>query len=211
MPLVWCRASRLAGFAKWRTLGYMSVEAKAADLVARGLVDQAATVVIESLGPEILGYLRAVLRDEAGASDAFSHFAESVWRGLPAFRGEASLRAWCYRIAWRAVLSLKRDPYRRRRERFGTSMASRVAGRVFATTAVERERQSSALERLKAQLEPEEQTLLTLRVDRQLSWREVADVLAEDGVPVDEAALRKRFERLKEKLGRAARDGGLFE
>ncbi len=188
----------------------MSLESKAADLVARGLVDEAATAVIESVGPEVLGYLRAVLRDEAGASDAFSRFAEAVWRGLPSFRGESSLRVWCYRIAWRAVLSQKRDPYQRRRERLGTSMASRVAGRVFATTAVELERQSSALERLKAQLEPDEQTLLTLRVDRQLSWREVAAVLAEEGAPVDEAALRKRFERLKEKLARAAREGGLF-
>lgn len=189
----------------------MSVESKATDLLARGLVDDAATAVIEALGPEILGYLRAVLRDEAGASDAFSHFAEGVWRGLRGFRGEASVRVWCYRIAWRAVLSQKRDPFRRRRERLGTSMASHVAGRVYATTAVELERQSSALERLKQKLEPEEQTLLTLRLDRQLSWREVAEVLAEEGAAVDEAALRKRFERLKEKLARAARDGGLFE
>ena len=188
----------------------MSLDLQAADLVTRGLVDDAATMVIESLGPEILGYLRAVLRDEAGASDAFSHFAEAVWRGLPRFRGEASLRVWCYRIAWRAVLTQKRDPYRRRRERFGTSMASKVAGRVFATTAVELERQTGALERLKEQLEPEEQTLLTLRVDRQLSWREVADILAEEGATVDEAALRKRFERLKDKLARAAREGGLI-
>jgi RNA polymerase sigma-70 factor (ECF subfamily) len=187
----------------------MSLEEKAADLVARGRVDDAATVVIESLGPEVLGYLRAVLRDEAGASDAFSHFAEAVWRGLPAFRG-GSLRVWCYRIAWRAVLSQKRDPYQRRRERLGTSMAARVVGRIFATTAVELERQSGALERLKAELEPEEQTLLTLRVDRQLTWREVADVLSEGGDPIDEVALRKRFERLKEKLARAAREGGLF-
>jgi RNA polymerase sigma-70 factor (ECF subfamily) len=89
-------------------------------------------------------------------------------------------------------------------------MASKVAGRVFATTAVELERQTGALERLRAQLEPEEQTLLTLRVDRQLSWREVADILAEEGATVDEAALRKRFERLKDKLARAAREGGLI-
>lgn len=189
----------------------MSVESRAAELLARGLTDAAATAVIEGLGPEILGYLRAVLRDEAGASDAFSHFAEGVWRGLPGFRGEASLRAWCYRIAWRAVLTEKRDPFRRRRERLETTMASRVAGRIYATTAVELERQCDALERLKATLDPEEQTLLTLRVDRQLSWREVADVLSEAGAPVDEAALRKRFERLKEKLGKVARDEGLID
>jgi RNA polymerase sigma-70 factor (ECF subfamily) len=90
-------------------------------------------------------------------------------------------------------------------------MASRVAGRIYATTALEMERQSTALDRLKAQLDPGEQTLLTLRVDRQLSWSEVADVLAEDGERLDEPVLRKRFERLKDKLTRAARGEGLVE
>jgi len=188
----------------------MAVDARVADLVGRGLGEEAATLVLESLGPEILGYLRAVLRDDADASDAFSLFSEGVWRGLLHFRGEASLRAWCYRIAYRAILSGKRDPFRRRRDRMDTTMASRVAGRIFASTALERERQSDALERLKATLEPDEQTLLTLRVDRQLSWREVADVLVDEGAErADEAALRKRFERLKEKLARAAREAGL--
>jgi RNA polymerase sigma-70 factor (ECF subfamily) len=110
------------------------------------------------------------------------------------------------------VLSLKRDPYERRRHRLDTSMASRVAGRVYASTALERERQASALDRLKNRLDPEEQTLLTLRLDRHLSWGEVADVLACGGRPrLDEAALRKRYERLKVKLARAARDEGLVE
>jgi RNA polymerase sigma-70 factor (ECF subfamily) len=189
----------------------MPVEERVAELLARGRGDEAATLAIEALGPEILGYLRALLRDDADASDAFSVFAEATWKGLPGFRGEASLRAWCYRIAYHAVLSQKRDPYRRRKDRLDTSFASQLAGRVFASTALERERQSDALARLRDALEPDEQTLLTLRVDRQLSWREVAEVLAGDGQaePADEAALRKRFERLKEKLGRAARELGL--
>jgi len=190
----------------------MSLEERVAELRAQHQDDQAATAVIEALGSEILGYLRAVLRDEGDANDAFSLFAEAVWRGLAGFRGEASLRVWCYRVAWRTVLSQKRDPYRRRRDRLETTMASRVAGRIFASTAVELERQSTALDRLRAKLEPEEQTLLTLRLDRKLSWREVAEILSEEGGElVDEQALRKRFERLKDKLFRAARDEGLVE
>jgi RNA polymerase sigma-70 factor (ECF subfamily) len=184
---------------------------RVAELLALGRVDPAATLVIETYGPEITGYLRAMLRDDAAAGDAFSVFCENVWKGLAGFRGEASLRVWCYRIAFRAALSLKRDPYGRRKNRLETTMASKVAGRIFATTAVERERHGNALERLREKLEPSEQALLTLRLDRQLSWREVAEVLSEEGEPVDEAALRKRYERLKDKLARAARDEGLFE
>ena len=190
----------------------MALEEDVARLVARGATDEAATVLIEALGPEILGYLRSVVKNEAEAGDAFSAFCERAWRGLSGYRAEASLRVWCYRIAWNAVLSMKKDAYRRHRERLGTDMVSQLAGRIFATTAVQRERESSALQRLKAQLTPEEQTLLTLRVDRQLSWSEVADVLAaEDGTRPAEDALRKRFERLKGKLVGAARDEGLVE
>jgi RNA polymerase sigma-70 factor, ECF subfamily len=190
----------------------MALDAEVARLVARGATDEAATALIESLGPEILGYLRSVLRDDGEAGDAFSAFCERSWRGLTTFRGECSLRVWCYRIAWNAVLSLKKEAYRRHRERLATDMASQLAGRIFATTAVQREQESSALARLKAQLTPEEQTLLTLRVDRQLSWSEVADVLAaDDGTRPGGDALRKRFERLKDKLVGAARDEGLVE
>jgi RNA polymerase sigma-70 factor, ECF subfamily len=68
------------------------------------------------------------------------------------------------------------------------------------------------IERLRAMLTPEERTLLVLRLDRDLSWREVAIVLEEEqGEPVEEAALRKRFERVKERLVRLARDEGLVE
>jgi RNA polymerase sigma-70 factor (ECF subfamily) len=51
-----------------------------------------------------------------------------------------------------------------------------------------------------------------LRVDRGLAWGEVALVLGDErGVPVEESALRKRFERLKEKLAERARLEGLIE
>ena len=183
-----------------------------AELIARGAVDEAATHLIETRGPEILGYLRGVLRDEGLAGDAFSMFCEGVWRGLPGFRGDASLRSWCYRIAWNIVLSIKKDAYWKRHDRLRTSMASQLAGRIFSTTAVKRERESNALDRLKALLDSEEQTLLTLRLDRELSWSEIAEVLGEqDGTKSHDTALRKRFERLKDKLASAARDEGLVD
>jgi RNA polymerase sigma-70 factor (ECF subfamily) len=67
------------------------------------------------------------------------------------------------------------------------------------------------LVKLRDSLDPEEQTLLILRVDKAMPWEDVAEVLGADGDPVSPAALRKRFERLKEKLGRLAREQGLIE
>jgi len=69
---------------------------------------------------------------------------------------------------------------------------------------LELDRQSDQLEELRRELSPEEQNLLALRIDQQLSWEEVATVLPSAGEPPSVAMLRKRFERLKERIARMA-------
>jgi hypothetical protein len=58
---------------------------------------------------------------------------------------------------------------------------------------------------LRMALEPDDQIILTLRVDRARSWRDIAAVMAGEGAPDTEIArksalLRKRFERLNARL-----------
>ena len=53
----------------------------------------------------------------------------------------------------------------------------------------------------------DEQSLLTLRVDRGMSWAEIAHILDEGA---GEPALRKRFERVKRKLRDLAAAEGLL-
>jgi RNA polymerase sigma-70 factor (ECF subfamily) len=190
----------------------MSLDREVAALRRQGDLEAAATLAIRTLGPEILGYLTALLHDAGDASEVFSQFAEDLWRGLGSFRGEASLRTWAYRLARHAALRHRRDPYRRRGERFETTQASVVAGSIVASTAIRHEQRAQQLAKLRSKLAEDEQTLLILRVDRGLSWSEVAEVLrGDDGVRPEEAALRKRFERLKDKLAKAAREEGLIE
>lgn len=187
------------------------VETRIARALDGGDREAAAAEAIRGFGPEILGYLSRVLGSRDQASDAFSFFAEQLWRGMPGFAGRSSVRVWAYRVAWSAAVRLRADAWFRKRERFPTSMASRVAAEVLSSTAASRERESAELTRLRAALEPEEQSLLVLRVDRGLSWREVSEVMAEEGEPLDEPALRKRFERVKAKLARLAQEEGLIE
>ena len=186
-----------------------AVETRVLALADAGQVDSAATAAIEGYGAAVFGYLRSLL-DEVDARDVYAQWAEDLWKGLAGFRREASLRAWSYRLAWHAACRLHRDPFRARGTRLPTSAASRLAASVAASTVATGSRRAG-LDRLRAQLPPEDRTLLTLRLDRELEWDEVAEVLSAQGEPVTAAALRKRFERLKERLRELAREEGLLD
>jgi len=187
-------------------------EDRANDLIAAGDLRAAAEAIVRDHGPSILGYLASVLRNDADASDVFSQFTEDLWRGLPGFRGECPVRVWAYRVAWHAAARHLRDPYRQRGRRLETTELSRIAEEVRSSVLLGRgEARQQGIDRLRSRLTPEEQTLLVMRLDRNLAWREVAMVLAAEGEPVDEVALRKRFERLKTKLTELAREEGLLE
>ncbi len=189
----------------------VTIEERIKELLAAGDHRGAATEALRAFGPKILGYLQALLRDEADASDAFSVFAEHLWRGLPGFRFESSLKTWCFKLAWNAALNLKDEAWRRRGRRFETGEASRMAEEIRTRTGVKVERQRAALEALRAELTDEEQTLLVLRLDQQLTWDEIAEVMAREGDSPDAATLGKRYERLKDKLAKLVKERGLKE
>jgi RNA polymerase sigma-70 factor (ECF subfamily) len=189
------------------------VEARCLAALDQGDHAGAATLVVREYGPQLLGYLCSVLRSEADAGEVFSMFSEDLWRGLPGFRRECPLRVWCYRLAWHAAARFLRDPFRGRGRRLETTELSRLVESIRSSVFLGRDQARQAtLDRLRAGLTPDERALLVLRLDRGLGWAEVALVLTEaQGAPVDEAALRKRFERLKDKLAQRAREEGLLE
>ena len=180
-------------------------------LLERGDLEGAATKVIRSYGPQILAYLRAVLRDQDAAAEGFSQFGEGVWKGIGKFRGQSSVLTWSYGVAWGAVRRLKRDPFRRKARRLDTSQLSQLAAEVRrSSTPYRKTSVKDAVARLRETLAPDEQTLLILRVDRNLSWKDVVQVFTTEGEPIDEAALRKRFERIKAKLRKLATEEGFL-
>lgn len=187
----------------------MSVEARVKACLSGGDVAAAATAAIEGYGPEIHGYLCSLL-DPDDAADVFASFAERLWRSLPGFRQECSLRAWAFRIAWTGVGHFRRDPWRRRGEPLSTTAASRLAASI-ARSAMEPGGRRDRLRSLRAELPEEEQTLLVLRVDKELEWEEIAAVLGSEDAPLSAATLRKRFERVKARLVRRAREEGLVD
>jgi RNA polymerase sigma-70 factor, ECF subfamily len=184
-------------------------EARIAAHLSAGQLAEAATEGLRAYGPEIAGYLAAILRDRTAAADVFSELCEDIWRGIGRFRRESSFRTWAYAVAWNAARMYRRDPFRRRVQRLETSDYSRLADRLAASSLLHADPLAvDRLARLRATLTPFEQSMLILRVDKGLPWREIAEILAEDGVTPDPATLRKQFERLKDRLlDQAAREG----
>lgn len=191
------------------------VEEEVRRLCDTGDIRAAATIAIQGYGPELLGFVATVIGDTGtGAGDVFGDVCVRMWRGLAGFRWESSLRTWCYVLARRACAAYRKEAARESLHvplsdvpeidalivRVRTTTLARLGAKPGTTRA----------ERLRAKLSPDEQTLLTLRLDRELDWRAIARVLSDADHPTDDeiardaAGLRKRFERLKVKLKRLA-------
>ena len=145
----------------------------------------AATAALTGYGEEILGYLVAITRSETDASDAFSLFAEDLWKGLPKFRWECTFRTWAYGLARHAFARIKRDPHRRRAVPLGDSHVDALVEQVRSRTATFlRTETKDKVAKLRAALDPDDQTLLILRINRGLAWRDIARVLAPSRSPL---------------------------
>lgn len=188
-----------------------AIEADIAEHLVAGRHDAVVTSILRHYGGELYSYLVSIVRDVGVADDAFSQLTEDLWRAVASFRRESSCRTWCYRIAWHAAMRALQDPYRRRAVPGHTGQWSELVAEIRSTTAMHlRSEVKDGIARLREQLAPDEQTLLILRLDRQLSWKEVAQVMSDAGDPASEASLRKRFERVKDKLRELAIAEGLL-
>ncbi|MEO1272917.1 MAG: sigma factor, partial [Myxococcota bacterium] len=67
-------------------------------------------MVMRGYGPEILGYLVAVTRDEEQAWDAFSIFSENLWKTMGTFQRRSTFRTWSYMLARQALYQVRVSP-----------------------------------------------------------------------------------------------------
>jgi RNA polymerase sigma-70 factor (ECF subfamily) len=189
----------------------MGPEADIDALLLAGDAKRAAEEAIRAYGPSVLGLLHRLLARPELADDAFSLFAEQLWSSMATFERRATMRTWCFRLARNVAITVQRESWQRNRRRLATTEAERIAEDVRTKSALRLERQSQVVTRLARHFSLDEQTLLSLRVDQRMTWDEIAEVLSSPEEPVGAPALRKRFERLTEKLRDLARDEGLLE
>jgi RNA polymerase sigma-70 factor (ECF subfamily) len=185
---------------------------------ASGDMKRAATLMLDEYGMQIARFLAVRLRSQTLADEAFSQFCEDMWRGLPAFRWTAPARVWLWVLARNAATRVVTAGFRKRellvdRDEAFAHLAQHVrtaTARFLSTSTKHR------LRELRGQLADDEQTLLILRVDRKLSWKELAVVMGEITDETDEAGLarasarvRTRYQVVKQRLRELAQEAGL--
>jgi RNA polymerase sigma factor (sigma-70 family) len=122
----------------------------------------------------------------ADREDLFQDIFLAVWRALPGFRGESSVRTWLYRIAHNVALSWQtRDRRRHARE---TPLQHEVA------VAGEADLRRLALKQAIAAMEPADRTLTVLWLEG-LTAAEIEDVTG-----VKSATVAVRLSRIRKQL-----------
>jgi RNA polymerase sigma-70 factor, ECF subfamily len=194
-----------------------ALEAEVRGHVEAGQLERAATRALEIYGGELYGFLHALARNDDLAAEAFAIFCEDLWKGLPTFRWEASLRTWSYVLARNALERVRRDPHRRAERnlpisQYGTELAAQQRS---MTQPHLRSDVKDRFAELRSRLDPDDHALLILRIDRKMSWRDIARATSagdggDDDLDRRAAALRKRFERAKATLRELATKSGLL-
>lgn len=182
------------------------VDAEVRAALAREDRAGATELALRTYGGELIGWLSSSLASEADAFDAFSLLSEELWHSLERFDGRCSVRTWCYMLARQAASRVHRQP-RRAHEWLVTSVPSvaHAVTELWSTTRVDEQHEQDVYVQIRRELPEEDQILLVLRVDRDLSWRDIALVMlgelaTDDDLTRKASALRKQFERLKERL-----------
>jgi RNA polymerase sigma-70 factor (ECF subfamily) len=146
----------------------------------------------------------------------FSQACEDLWAGLPRFEGRSSLRTWFYVLARHAAARYRRSPHRRPGRRVAISDVTDVAEGVRSRTLPHlRTEVKNRFAAIRDALPEEDRALLVLRVDRNMSWNEIARVLypddqSDEALTKAAARLRKRFQFVKEEIRARAREAGLL-
>jgi len=161
-------------------------------------------LAIESYGNDLYGFLVGLTRDRAFADDVFGATCERMLRGLPKFRWESTLQTWAYTIARNELIEQTRSPRRREVPLSKVPALRDAIEQVRTGTPIYKRTDVRArFARLREELEPDDLILLGLRLEQRLAWNDIALVLghsASDDLPRATAALRKRYQRLKDRL-----------
>ena len=194
-------------------------EQEVRQLLDNGDVALAVAQVIERYGRELYGFIVNCLSTIPDADDVFGSVCEGICAGIENFNWHSSMRTWLYSIT-RHILSHHLSSTQTRKKRFiSLAEAPEVYKAVQSVRTVTRSYLKTDVKRraaaLREKLPLTDQLLLDLRIDRNLSWREIATVMADTELPPEalnraEQNVRKQFQRAKQRFKDIAKKEGLL-
>ncbi len=205
------------------TAALSALESEAYAVWKQGDFRATASLLLDAYGAELRGYLSARLaRTSSIADEVFSEFLEDFWSGLPDFQWRCSARGWCYILLRNAATRFHRAPHNRPGRQVpltGSALddAQFMERLRTQTREYEKTEVKDRFQALRERLPADDQDLLILRINRKLSWREVALILLGPDAPDDEElvrlkaqALRRRLVETTRKLRKMAEESGLL-
>jgi RNA polymerase sigma-70 factor (ECF subfamily) len=180
--------------------------------LASGDVVAATLRVLDAYGAEVFGFLAGVLDDIDEAREAYALMGERARERLTTFGCPDDLRTCLYGLACHALDARRsqEDPSRGRTPSPDPLLAPPAA------PSAGRRRRPDALARLRSKLPARDRELLVLRVDRRLSWDELATVFLGDDASAGDRVretlrLRSRYRVIKRWLAREATARGILD
>jgi RNA polymerase sigma-70 factor, ECF subfamily len=168
-----------------------------------------------------MGFIVPFFKAKHDAEEVFAAVCERLWGSFlkASFRWDCSVRTWSYVIARNEITRFRTGE---RRRGAGDVPLSEIADIIAVATTRARVADTSSerrekLARLRAELSPDDQALLTLRVDRELPWDDVAlafianaEACSNEERKREAVRLRKRYELLRKRLAQRVREEGLL-
>ncbi len=186
--------------------GAERVEADVRALLAGGDDAGAAAAAIRFHGDEVFGFLLGALDSAGAAAEAYAGFGARVRREIGLFGWRCSLRTWVYSVSRRELAEHARRPP-------GTAARSSLAPVILAgptaTLPARSTGTAAVIAALRGRLPPEDRALLILRIDRELSFPELAVTSLGEAAPPghllrEAERIRAQLQRIRDDLARAA-------
>jgi RNA polymerase sigma-70 factor (ECF subfamily) len=175
----------------------------------------AVAIAVDELGDEVYAYVLSRSRDEDEAADVFGQACADLVKSMPTFQFRCSVRTWFYRLARSAGARHRASPANQRDRRLALSQISEAVDHVRTRTKLHmRSEVKDGFRKLREQLDPDDQQLLQLRIDRDLGWNDIAEIVDDiedpDQIARAAARLRQQFQKLKDRLRELAVAEGLI-
>lgn len=192
------------------------------EALLRGDLEAVVQLAFDAHGPALAAFVRSRVPAGTDAEEVMAEVAAALWGALPTLQLHTSMRGYLFQMARHSVhRHLDREV---RRGRLGVPLDELPSGFLGPeavrtdTPAYLKTANKDLLAALRGSLSPEERTLLQLRIDQGLAFREIAQAMAEEGDALDERALtreaarwRKRYQLTKDRLRTLAQDAGLLD